>query len=100
MRAARMFAAELGAAGALASTAAVRAELYGSLGATGRGHGSDRAVMLGLMGETPEDVDVEQIAARVARVRETGRLTLLGGHEFAFRPAEHLAFLRESLPYH
>src|SRR6185436_8229475 len=100
MRAARMFAAELREAGVLGSTAAVQAELFGSLGATGRGHGSDRAVILGLMGETPEETDVEALPARAAAVRESGRLRLLGAQEIAFRPAEHLAFRRESLPGH
>ena len=100
MRAASMFAAELRAAGQLAQTASIRAELFGSLGATGRGHGTDRAVILGLMGETPEGVDIESIPGKVAAVRDTGRLNLLGAHEVAFRPKEDLAFLRESLPFH
>jgi len=100
MRAAALFAAELRAKGELARTAALRAELYGSLGATGRGHGSDRAVILGLMGETPEGVDVESIPRTVAAVRESGRLSVLHEHEVAFRPQEDLRFLRESLPFH
>ena len=100
MRAASMFAAELRAAGHLAQTAAIRAELYGSLGATGRGHGSDRAVILGLMGETPEDVDIESIPGKIAAVRDSGTLNILHEHEVAFRPKENLKFLRESLPYH
>jgi L-serine dehydratase len=100
MRAASMFATELRNAGQLAQTAAIRAELYGSLGATGRGHGSDRAVILGLMGETPEGVDIESIPGKVAAVRDTGRLKLLREHDVAFRPKEDLRFLRESLPYH
>ena len=100
MRAARTFALGLEAAGLLGRTAAVRSELYGSLGATGRGHGSDRAVILGLLGETPEAVEIETIAARVAEVRRSGRLPLLGGHEVAFRDDEHLRLLRSSLPFH
>src|SRR3954464_8661378 len=100
MRAAAMFAAELRAERELPQTAAMRAELFGSLGATGRGHGSDRAVILGLMGETPEGVDIESIPAIVAPVRDTGRLKILGTHEVAFRPKDDLAFLRESLPFH
>ena len=100
MRAASMFAAELRADGQLEATAAMRAELYGSLGATGRGHGSDRAVILGLMGETPEGVDIESIPGKVAAVRDRGRLKLLGEHDVAFRPKEDLRFLRESLPFH
>ena len=100
MRAAAMFAAELRDARQLPQTAAIRAELFGSLGATGRGHGSDCAVILGLMGETPEGVDIESIPDKVAAVRETGRLKVLREHEVAFRPKEDLRFLRESLPYH
>jgi L-serine dehydratase len=100
MRAAAMFAAELRAERQLAQTTAIRAELFGSLGATGRGHGSDRAVILGLMGETPEGVDIESLPAKVAAVRDTGRLKVLHEHEVAFRPKEDLRFLRESLPYH
>jgi len=100
MRAASTFAAELRAAGQLQATAAVHAELFGSLGATGRGHGTDRAVILGLMGETPEGVDIESIPGKVAAVRDAGRLKLLGEKEVAFRPKEDLVFLRESLPFH
>jgi L-serine dehydratase len=100
MRAARLFAADLEAAGVLEKAEAVKAELFGSLGATGRGHGSDKAVILGLLGETPEGVDVEGIPARVAQVRRDGRLALLGRHEVAFREAEHLVMHRTSLPFH
>ena len=60
-RGARCSPQDLEDAGLLDATAAVRAQLFGSLGATGRGHGSDKAVILGLLGETPEGVDVEAI---------------------------------------
>ncbi|MBK9795662.1 MAG: L-serine ammonia-lyase [Holophagaceae bacterium] len=100
MRAARSFALALEAEGLLAATMAVRTELHGSLGATGRGHGSDKAVILGLMGETPEGVDVGAVEALLARVRDTGRLPLLGHHGVAFREAEHLILLRGNLPFH
>ena len=100
MRAARLFAVDLEASGTLAKAEAVKAELFGSLGATGRGHGSDKAVILGLMGETPEGVDVEGIPARIAQVRREGRLALLGRHAVAFREAEHLVMHRSSLPFH
>src|SRR5215468_8451503 len=100
MRAARTFAADLRDSGLLPRTAAVRAELFGSLGATGRGHGSDKAVILGLMGETPEGVDVAAIDAVRESVRRSGRLVLLGGREIAFRDGEHLVFLRQRLPFH
>ncbi len=100
MRAARSFAQALEAQGLLAATTAVRTELHGSLGATGRGHGSDKAVILGLLGETPEGVDVGAVEALLARVRDSGRLSLLGRHGVAFREAEHLILLRGNLPYH
>jgi L-serine dehydratase len=100
MRAARSFALDLADAGLLTETAAVRAQLFGSLGATGRGHGTDKAVILGLLGETPEGVDVEAIPSLVAAVRQSGRLRLLNRHETAFREAEHLAFERTTLPFH
>jgi L-serine dehydratase len=99
MRAARSFALDLVQSGLLERTAAVEAELFGSLGATGRGHGSDKAVILGLMGETPEDVDVAAIDAIVAGVRRDRRLTLPGGRSVSFRP-EDLVFHRECLPFH
>ena len=100
MRAARTFALGLEAEGLLPRVAAVRAELYGSLGATGRGHGSDKAVILGLLGETPEQVDVAAIPALLARVRAQGSLALLGHRAVPFLEREHLQFLRRSLPYH
>jgi len=101
MRAARQFASLLREAGLLDRTSAVQAQLYGSLGATGRGHGSDKAVMLGLEGEEPERIDPDTIEARLARIRERGALDLLGQHPIAFLEREHLVFhRRESLPFH
>jgi L-serine dehydratase len=101
MRAARTFAIGLQQDGVLASVTTIHAELFGSLGATGHGHGSDRAVLLGLMGEDPETVDTDVVGARAAGVREAGRLVLLGAHEIAFDVAEHLTLhRRRSLPYH
>jgi L-serine dehydratase len=101
MRAARRFAERLRDDGQLAGVAAVKAELFGSLGFTGKGHGSDRAVILGLEGEDPSTVDVDAIPARVARVAETRRIGLVGAREVDFDPAEHLVFhRREKLPLH
>jgi L-serine dehydratase len=100
MRAARSFALGLREAGLLARVAAVRVDLFGSLGATGRGHGTDRAVLLGLMGEAPEEVDTASIPARVAEVRAKGELRLLAERPVRLRPADDLRFLREALPYH
>lgn len=66
MNAARQFACALESSGLLNQCRRVTAELYGSLGATGAGHGSPKAVILGLEGESPEDVNIEGIAARRA----------------------------------
>ena len=101
MRAARRFAERLAAEGRLLDVASVKVELFGSLGFTGKGHGSDRAVILGLEGEDPSTVDVDSIPARVARATETGRVRLLGQHEVELDPATGLVFhRREKLPLH
>src|SRR5271166_13758 len=81
MRAAAMFADSLAADGVLPRVARVRAELFGSLGATGHGHGSVGAIVLGLRGEHPETVDPLIAGPTVERVRRTGRLALDGPDE-------------------
>ncbi|MFI0589877.1 L-serine ammonia-lyase [Streptomyces griseus] len=101
MRAARMFARRLKNEGLLAHTASIRAELYGSLGATGHGHGTPKAVLLGLEGESPQTVDVETADARVEAIRSTGRINLLGMHEIPFVFDDDLILhRRKALPYH
>jgi L-serine dehydratase len=100
MRAARTFAAGLAADGLLGETARVCVELFGSLGATGRGHGSDKAVLLGLEGESPETVDTATVTDRVAGIRETGRLTLLAERTIEFGPEDLVLHRRTSLPFH
>ncbi|GGY04974.1 L-serine ammonia-lyase [Paludibacterium paludis] len=101
MRAARQFVARLEKDGLLAATVAVRAELFGSLGATGKGHGSDVAVLLGLQGELPDVVDTDEVPRMLEAIRASGRLSLIGRHEIAFTEAEHLVMhKRKSLPYH
>ncbi|MEU1602251.1 L-serine ammonia-lyase [Micromonospora matsumotoense] len=101
MRAARTFVTGLKADGLLHTVTRVRAELFGSLGATGHGHGSDRAVLLGLAGESPETVDTDSVGPRVAEIRDRRRLALLGTQEIDFEPARDLALhRRRSLPYH
>ena len=101
MRAARLFVGRLLHEGKLASVSRVVCELYGSLGATGKGHGSDKAVLLGLAGHEPDTVDVEQIPAMLDAIRARSRLTLLGTHEIAFDEPKDLLFLRrQSLPFH
>jgi len=101
MRAALQFVRDVRQAGLLAATASVKAELYGSLGATGKGHGSDKAVLLGLLGETPDLVDVAGIEERLAQIRASRRLRLLDEHEIDFVEREHLLmYRRQSLPFH
>ncbi|WKU03875.1 L-serine ammonia-lyase [Micromonospora sp. HUAS LYJ1] len=101
MRAGRTFVTGLKADGLLHSVARVGAELFGSLGATGHGHGSDRAVLLGLAGESPETVDTDSVGPRVAEIRARRRLALLGSQEIDFEPDRDLVLhRRRSLPYH
>jgi L-serine dehydratase len=92
MRAARRFATELDAAGVLSQVAEVRVELYGSLALTGRGHGTDRAVLLGLSGEEAATIDPATIEPRLAEIRSSGKLSLLGRHAIPFHEAQHLIF--------
>lgn len=101
MRAALRFATDLQRDGLLESVARVETGLFGSLGATGRGHGSDRAVLLGLEGADPETVDIDHAYGRVEAIREEGRLRLAGEHEIAFDVDKDLILhLRQSLPGH
>ncbi len=101
MRAAARFANGLAANDLLEKTATVKSELFGSLGATGRGHGSDVAVLLGLEGAEPDTVDTDSVEPRVAAIRAAGELTLLGRHAVVFHEKEHLIlYRRETLPYH
>jgi L-serine dehydratase len=79
----------------------VEVELFGSLALTGKGHATDRAVLLGLSGRRPDTLDPDEAEGIVARVRETGRLCLGGRREIGFDEARDLRFLqRERLPHH
>ena len=101
MRAARLFALRLQHDGQLAATARIKADLYGSLGATGKGHGTDKAVLLGLAGHEPDTVDVEAIPGLLETMRTTRELRLAGVHAIAFDPPADLIFhRRETLPFH
>lgn len=97
MRAARMFASGL----PLTRVSRVSAQLFGSLGATGHGHGSDKAVVLGLEGSAPETVDTGSTDSRYAEVRRTGKLTVMGDHPISFDPDTDLVLhRRKTLPTH
>ena len=106
MRAGRRFALGLVEHGLVDATERIHVQLFGSLGATGHGHGSDRAVLLGLEGEDPETVDTERANSRVESMKAERRLLLAGGGEhggkdLAFDPdADLIMHRRKSLPYH
>ncbi|MCW2804739.1 MAG: L-serine ammonia-lyase [Propionibacteriaceae bacterium] len=101
MRAAGRFVSFLADSGTLGSVTRVRSELFGSLGATGHGHGSYAAVVLGLEGANPETVDTSSGPARAATVRSTGRITLNGVTPVAFDPeADLVLHRRRSLSFH
>ncbi|GAA2989643.1 L-serine ammonia-lyase [Streptosporangium longisporum] len=101
MAAAHRFARGLHRDGLLEKTARVSVILYGSLGLTGKGHGSDKAVLLGLSGEKPELVDVDTVDERLAAMRGSGTVSLHGSREIPFVIGEDLVFERKiSLPGH
>jgi len=101
MRAALLFVSGLKESGGLAQTATIKSELYGSLGATGKGHGSDTAIILGLQGEAPDLVNTDTVAEKLRQVRTSCRINLLGEKEIPFIESEHLLlYKRQSLPYH
>jgi L-serine dehydratase len=101
MRAAAAFAARLADGGRLGATRRIVVELYGSLALTGRGHGTDRAVMLGLEGRAPDRTDPDVAAERVAAIRAGGSLELNGTRPLAFAEATDLLFLSgRTLPRH
>ena len=83
------------------ATRGLRVELYGSLGATGKGHGSDKAVLLGLAGHEPDTVDVEAVPRLLLEMRDARNVPLLGRHAIDFDERTDLVFIRhESLPLH
>ncbi len=101
MRAAHRFVDRLQRDGHFAATARVSVVLYGSLALTGRGHGSDLAVLMGLEGETPEEIDPDHAPRRVEAIRRERRLRLAGQREITFDPASDLVFDRKrTLPLH
>ena len=101
MRASRQFLLDLQAKMLFDKTTQVAVQLYGSLALTGKGHGTDRAILLGLEGETPDGVDPDTIAVRLDKIRKSGRLSLLGKREIPFDEALDLLFHKDQvLPKH
>ena len=101
MRAAGMFVAGLSGSGLMSKLARIQVELFGSLGATGKGHGTDKALILGLQGELPDTVDTDAIPARLEQVQTLGRLHLPGETVIVFDAQQDLLFYKNRLlPYH
>jgi L-serine dehydratase len=101
MRAAREFAVALQRADLLDRVDRIKVELYGSLALTGRGHATDRAVVLGLLGETPDGIDPASVEAKVSGVRQSGRLPLLASRAVSFQEDSDLLFFGDRiLPGH
>lgn len=101
MRAARLFLTELLDRNRLDSIQEISADLFGSLALTGKGHGTDKAVLLGLLGECPESVDPDRIDELCQSVHQAGILTLLARKPVPFDERLNLRFRRsEQLPYH
>ncbi len=100
-RAAQLFGAMLEEKGLLYQVCELRVLLYGSLAKTGKGHGTDLAVQLGLEGYDPVTFDVKQIGSRIKDIQNMKELVLCGKHEIAFNPDEDIEFfMSENLPYH
>ena len=101
MLAANQFAQGLESSGLLPQVGRIMAEMFGSLGATGKGHGTPKAVLLGLEGEMPDSVDVPSIAKRVAAIRENDRLALCGSHSIDYNhDRDFFLHRRKVLPFH
>ncbi|GAA6525588.1 L-serine ammonia-lyase [Intrasporangium sp. DVR] len=101
MRAAVLFAERLRDDSVLPRTTRIVAQLFGSLGATGHGHGSDKAVLLGLSGERPELCDPRSVTGRLEQIRREQRISLLGHHEITFDEDTDLVLhRRRTLPLH
>ena len=100
MIAARQFACHLRDTVGLAAVHRVTVELFGSLSATGVGHGTDKAVLLGLAGHEPDRIDPDQITPTIADIRSRQTLVLLGAHPVPFVAKDHLLFRRKSLTLH
>ncbi len=101
MKAGKQFADELITQNLLHETDRIRAEVYGSLSLTGRGHGTDTAIIMGLAGYSPDNVDIDLIPKFIAEVKESGRLAIaLGKRSIRFQYHEDMVFHNEFLPLH
>ena len=101
MRAAHAFVQRLQRQDLLPQVARVRCQLFGSLGATGRGHASDRAVILGLAGHAPDTIEIDAVEGIITQVHTQQQLLLNGAQRIAFNPAQDVLLTGAvSLPFH
>lgn len=84
----------------LERTTSVLVQLYGSLGATGKGHGSDKAVLGGLLGNAPETADPAELESLIESVYQNHQISILGKHTIRFEPKQHLEFSGIVLDFH
>lgn len=100
MCAALTFAKQLEQQNHLQSLDSITTEFYGSLGATGKGHNSNIAVILGFLGESPESIDPDTIKDKLSQIEQTEHIQLLNQHPISFNETKHLLFHRKALPFH
>src|SRR5258708_23313425 len=100
MRAAYRFLLSLSNAGLLSKVSSVRIELYGSLALTGKGHGTDRGILLGLIGHQPHEVDPALIDERIRTIKAEGELLLFGLRNVPFNSDTIIFHKDKVLPGH
>ena len=101
MIAARKFILNIEKSNQLKKITRVKSEMYGSLGATGKAHGTPKAIILGLEGEQPEKVDASSITKRIEKIYSEGRINLLGKKTIDYNHEVDLKlYRRKSLPFH
>ncbi len=101
MIAARKFIIDVKNSKQLKNVTRIKSEMYGSLGATGKAHGTPKAIILGLEGEEPDKVDATLISSRIQKIDSEGQLNLLGKHVINYdRLADQKLYRRKSLPFH
>ncbi|GAB4227170.1 MAG: L-serine ammonia-lyase [Chlamydiales bacterium] len=101
MRAARRFLTCLQSDKGLQLTQSIKVELFGSLALTGKGHRTDVAVLLGLEGERPENVDPDSVDEKINRIRDCQQINLLQLHRIPFKEKRHLLYHKHKrLPFH
>ncbi len=101
MIAARKFILDVENSKQLKNVTRIKSEMYGSLGATGKAHGTPKAIILGLEGEEPDKVDATLISSRIEKIDSEGQLNLLGKHVINYdRVADQKLYRRKSLPFH